>query len=201
MSIATGRLDRAMNKLIVAALIALSLSTAYGRDIAGVTLDDKSTVGDHELALNGAGLRSHVFGLFKIYVLGLYLPKSAADATAVLDSQGPKRMAIVFTRTRGAQQFLSEIQETMPRNYTAAEMATLKDRVQQLADVVLPLGELAKGTRLEFDWVPERGTLVMVDSHIVGRAIPGEDFFRALLRVWVGTVPVQEDLKQRLLGR
>jgi len=30
--------------------------------------------------------------------------------------------------------------------------------------------------------------------------IEGEDFYRALLRIWLGDKPVQEDLKKALLG-
>jgi hypothetical protein len=34
-----------------------------------------------------------------------------------------------------------------------------------------------------------------------GKEIPGEDFANALLRVWLGDDPVQNDLKQGLLGK
>jgi hypothetical protein len=34
-----------------------------------------------------------------------------------------------------------------------------------------------------------------------GKDIPGEDFYRALLRIWLGEKPVQDDLKQALLGK
>jgi len=33
-----------------------------------------------------------------------------------------------------------------------------------------------------------------------GSPIPGEDFYRALLRIWLGDNPVQEDLKKALRG-
>ena len=34
-----------------------------------------------------------------------------------------------------------------------------------------------------------------------GKDIAGEDFYRALLRIWLGNKPVQDDLKQALLGK
>jgi len=34
-----------------------------------------------------------------------------------------------------------------------------------------------------------------------GKPIAGEDFYRALLRIWLGDKPVDGDLKQGLLGR
>ena len=38
------------------------------------------------------------------------------------------------------------------------------------------------------------------DSNAAGASIPGEDFFRGLLRIWLGDQPVQDDLKKALLG-
>ena len=40
----------------------------------------------------------------------------------------------------------------------------------------------------------------MVNGKPAGKPISGEDFYRALLRIWLGDKPVQEDLKKSLLG-
>jgi hypothetical protein len=32
-------------------------------------------------------------------------------------------------------------------------------------------------------------------------AIPGEDFYEALLKIWLGNKPVQADLKDAMLGK
>ena len=36
--------------------------------------------------------------------------------------------------------------------------------------------------------------------HDLQMPIAGEDFYRALLRIWIGDKPVQDDLKKALLG-
>jgi hypothetical protein len=41
----------------------------------------------------------------------------------------------------------------------------------------------------------------VVDGKPAGRSIAGEDFYRALLRIWLGSKPAQEDLKNALLGQ
>jgi len=41
---------------------------------------------------------------------------------------------------------------------------------------------------------------VAIDGKPAGEPIQGEDFYRALLRIWLGDQPVQEDLKKALLG-
>jgi hypothetical protein len=34
-----------------------------------------------------------------------------------------------------------------------------------------------------------------------GKPIPGDDFYRALLRIWLGDKPVDGDLKKGMLGQ
>jgi hypothetical protein len=39
-----------------------------------------------------------------------------------------------------------------------------------------------------------------VDGRPAGSPIAGEDFYRALLKIWLGEQPVQADVKKALLG-
>jgi hypothetical protein len=41
---------------------------------------------------------------------------------------------------------------------------------------------------------------LLVDGKPTGSPIAGEDFYRALLRIWLGPRPVQDDVKKALLG-
>jgi hypothetical protein len=52
---------------------------------------------------------------------------------------------------------------------------------------------------IALDWTGA-ATQLLVDGKPVGRPIQGEDFYRALLRIWLGDKPVQDDLKKALLG-
>jgi hypothetical protein len=54
---------------------------------------------------------------------------------------------------------------------------------------------------IALDWVPGTGTQVVIDNQPHGKPIPGEDFYRALLRIWIGDKPVSGDLKKALLGQ
>jgi hypothetical protein len=51
---------------------------------------------------------------------------------------------------------------------------------------------------LDFD--PQGGTRVSLNGKELGKPIAGADFYRALLRVWLGDQPVQDSLKRALLG-
>jgi hypothetical protein len=61
------------------------------------------------------------------------------------------------------------------------------------------IGEAKKGSTITLDW-NGTATLIGIDGKPTGQPIAGDDFYRALLRIWLGDKPVQEDLKKALLG-
>lgn len=188
-----------MKKLVMAAIAALFCQLATAVEVAGVKFEDKTKVGNGELLVNGAGLRKKVF--FQVYAMALYLPQKNSDAEAVLAASGGKRIAITLLRDLTAQQFVEALQEGMTNNHSEAEMAGLRDRLKQLSDVMLAIGEAKTGTSIVIDWLPDSGTRLTVNGQAKGKEIPGEDFYRALLTIWLGKHPVQDDLKQALLGK
>jgi hypothetical protein len=49
------------------------------------------------------------------------------------------------------------------------------------------------------DYIPEIGTRVTVNGE-EKMTIPGEDFFRAMLTIWIGNKPVDGRLRDAMLG-
>ena len=86
-------------------------------------------------------------------------------------------------------------------NHSDAELAQLKPRIQRFSEAMLSIGEARSGTRIDLDWLPGSGVRLSVGGQVRGNPIEGEDFYRALLRIWLGDKPVQADLKQALLGK
>jgi hypothetical protein len=188
-----------MKALMLVLFAVLGIASAAAVEVAGVRFDDWVRIGNAELVANGAGLRKKVF--FKVYAMVLYLPEKRSDAAGALDVKGPKRIAISLLRDLSAQQFVEAMQEGLAENLSAAEVAAIEDRLKQFSDVMLAIGEAKSGTRIEIDWLPEFGTHLAVDGQAQGTDIAGEDFYRALLKIWLGEKPVQDDLKQALLGK
>jgi hypothetical protein len=175
-------------------LLFLIAGSSFGAEVAGVTIPDT----DQQLVLNGAGLRKRAF--FQVYAIGLYLPGKKAAAADAIGAPGPKRVLIHMLRDVGADQFSDALADGMKDNHSEAEMQALEPRVKQLSSIMAEMKEAKKGMRITLDWVPGSGTLVAVDGKPAGVPIPGEDFYRALLRIWLGEHAVQADLKKALLG-
>jgi Chalcone isomerase-like len=183
--------------LLAAAALAAALP-ARAAEVAGVKFPDQVQAEGAALVLNGAGLRRKLF--FKVYAMALYLPAKAASAAAAIEAAGPKRIAIGMLRDVDAKTFSNALREGIQDNHSEAEAEALEPRVKQLAALMDKVGEAKEGMRIALDWLPGKGTALAVDGAPAGEPIPGEDFYRALLRIWLGPHAVQDDLKRALLG-
>ena len=183
-----------LKALAVAALVA----TVGAADVSGVKLEDKTQVESRDLVLNGAGLRTR-FRIVKVYVIGLYLPEKKNDAPAVLALAGPKRAAIHMLRDVGADTFTDALVEGLKANHSEADYKALEPRVKELSDIMAQIGEAKNGMMIALDWTGS-ATRLVVNGKPAGKPIAGEDFYKALLRIWIGDNPVQDDLKRSLLG-
>jgi Chalcone isomerase-like len=183
--------------LAAAAAISISLP-ALAAEVAGVKFPDQVQAEGAPLVLNGAGLRRKF--IFKVYAMALYLPARAATAAAVIDAPGPKRIALGMLRDVDAKTFSDALREGIEANHSEAEVKAIEPRIKQLEAVMQKVGTAKDGMRIGLDWVPGAGTQVSIDGAPADAPIPGKDFYRALLRIWLGPHAVQDDLKQALLG-
>ena len=184
-----------MLKALAAAALALN---AMAADVSGVKLEDKAQLESRDLVLNGAGLRTR-FRVVKVYVIGLYLPEKKSDAAAVLSLSGPKRAEIHMLRDVGADTFTDALVEGLKANHSEADYKALEPRVKELSDTMAQIGEAKNGMTIALEWTGS-ATRLAVNGKPAGKPIAGEDFYKALLRIWIGDKPVQDDLKKSLLG-
>jgi len=164
--------------------------------LAGIALASLPAAAD-ELVLNGSGIRKRV--IFEVYSIGLYLPKRVSSAQEAIASPGPKRIDIRMLRDVSAEQFSGALAEGIRENHSEAEARALEPSVKQLISIMAEVQEAKKGMLVSLGW-DGKATQLRIDGKGVGAPIEGEDFYRALLRIWLGEKPVQENLKKALLG-
>jgi hypothetical protein len=172
----------------------------HAAELEGVRLDDRVRVDGQELRLNGAALRTR-YALFKVYVAGLYLAQKTASAQVAIEERGPKRMVLVMLREVSGSQFAESFDAAMRANNSEAELAEVRTQTEALFARIRAIGEARKGMRIAVDYAPSAGTMLLIDGVAHGKPLPGEAFYRAVLRSWIGEKPVQEDMKKALLGQ
>lgn len=187
-------------QVCAAAVLACSAagSAAQPAELEGVKLAPTAQVGSSPLVLNGAGLRVRVF--FKVYVAALYLPQKTTDAAAALAQKGPRRVAITMLRDVDADTFAKALVDGLRDNHTEAQMVAMKAPMDALTTNLKLVGEAKKGDVIHFEFQPEQGTRTLVNGQPRGIAIAGDEFFTAVLRIWLGDKPVDPGLKKGLLG-
>ncbi len=186
-----------MKSWIVALILGLS-AHAFAAEVEGVKLPEKIQVGQSTLSLNGAGLRSMFF--MKIYVAALYLESTKKSAADVLADKGAKRIELhVVADDAPSERLAHGFRRGIEKNSSAAQLGALQSRVETLEKVFENVKTVVKGDVVQFDWTPGQGTRITLNGRELA-SIPGEDFYQALLSIWIGEKPVTDGLKQELLG-
>lgn len=171
---------------------------AQPSELEGVKLEPSVQLGGAALQLNGAGLRTRA--IFKVYVAALYVPAKSGDAATLVAQRGPRRLAITMLRNVDADAFAGALNDGLRANHSEAQLAGWKSQVDGLNASLKAAGEARKGDVIHLDFTPDAGTRVTVNGQPRGGSMAGDDFYAALLRIWLGDKPADGGLKKGLLG-
>jgi hypothetical protein len=180
---------------------AISSSTSSAgapTELSGVKIDESVMVGGTKLQLNGAGIRYKA--IFKVYVGELYTTKKVASLDELMAAPGPKRMAITMLRDIDARELGKLLTRGMEDNASRTEMSKLVPGLIRMGSIFSEQKNLKPGDRFEIDWIPGKGTVVTVKGVVQGDPFVEQDFFKALMSIWLGSVPADYKLKDNLLG-
>ncbi|MGE5160252.1 MAG: chalcone isomerase family protein [Betaproteobacteria bacterium] len=166
--------------------------------IQGARYESGITLGGQPLVLNGAGVRKRL--VFDIYVGGLYVPKRAARTEDLVSQPGSKRVALRFLRDVEGELFVNSLHVGLKANHTEAELARWQKQIDTLTTTIKTIALARRGDTVYFDYTPQDGTRVSVNGVTRGPLIPGDDFYAAVLRVWIGETPADAGLKKGMLG-
>jgi len=186
-----------MKRAILTGLFLLANASAAEVDFAGIHLVDKIQVENTVLQLNGGGIRTKFF--FKIYVGALSLPQKQTSAEAIIADEHEHRVVMYMLHELSSEKLFSAFKEAIEANQSPAEMAALDAQIRQMAQIFDSVREVKPGDIITLDYLPASGTRITVNG--TGRGtIAGVAFNRALLKIWLGKDPVQDDLKKGMLG-
>src|SRR6185436_12830462 len=136
----------------------------------------------------------------QVYVGALYLPAKNKSAEAVLADTGPKRVAMhVLIEELAAKDLIASLNDAIAANHIPAEIALIEMRLRDLNRMMSKIGVLKRGGVVNIDFIPGKGTRINVNGQDM-LLIPGDDFFPALLRIWLGKKPVDGRLRDAMLG-
>ena len=186
-----------MKKLLLAIFCLLLGCNACALEIEGVRLDDRAQLGEASLQLNGVGLRTKLF--LNIYVGALYLLQKQSSADAIIADEHERRVALHMLRGLSSKKLFSAFDDAIRKNHTPAELSALDPQMKQMEQIFAAIADVKQGDVIMLDYLSGSGTRITVNGTARG-TIAGPEFYRALLKIWLGSEPVQKDMKKGMLG-
>ena len=194
-------LPRWMKTAALAMALAMPLAATAqepARTVAGVAYAAQAGVGGQTLQLNGAGIRYKA--IFKVYTAGLYLEKPAASLQEIAALPGPKRVSVTMLREIDSAELGKLFARGIEDNMERARFSRLVPGVLRMRDSLTQHKKLLPGENFSVDWVPGQGAQVFVKGQAQGAPFQEPEFFQALLGIWLGPHPADDQLKKALLG-
>jgi hypothetical protein len=190
-----------VSKPVIDAMLKRPSDQGNGKATEPQATGDGST-GSHEVIVNGKHLVLNGDGLRRkmgiaVYSGELYLEELTHDPSVVVGTDQEKRIVlrIVFdevTKDQMASSFKKAFKKNSPK--APPELADLLQRFVSWLETV------HAGDEIVITYVPGNGTTLSVAGEKKG-TIEGKDFADALFSIWFGPKPVDDDLKNGMLGQ
>jgi hypothetical protein len=182
--------SRAAASLLVLAV----LSRAYAATLAGVDFPEQAVVSGKTLALNGLGLRTATMLKVKVYVIALYLESKSGDAKAIIESPQSKRIAMHFVHDVAADELKDAWSEGFENNYK--DVGSIKGEIEKFN---AGMRDVKKGDTIVLDFHDDTVDVIVKDATTV--TVQGPNFQQAVLSIWLGDKPPNDELKTGILGQ
>jgi Chalcone isomerase-like len=156
------------------------------------------TVAGVPLPFNGSGIRYKVF--FKVYNLAMYTASKVSTAQEVLSLRSPIRLHFVALRELpGADLgvlFLQAMKDNSPQDLINKHEAS----INRLVEIFSGRAKIMPNETFAMDFVPGKGTTFYIQDVAQGAPIGNDEFSAMVLKIWLGQAPVDNSLKDALLG-
>ncbi len=188
-----------MNKIIVLVVSCLFfLSSVCSADsLTAVDLEEVITLspGGPELRLKGAATKSNARQA--IYVGGLYLQNDSQSVNELLSNTGAKRFLIKTNEIVKPESIIRAINLGITVNHSEQELKALASAIEDFNQIWS--NEVNQGDEVYVDFTATGETQISVNGTTKG-VIPGELFYKAFLKTWLGDKPLNQEIKKQLMG-
>jgi hypothetical protein len=185
-----------MLRIAMSLLACLAIAPlAQAKMVNDVDVADKIQVADQSLTLNGAGVRSKFF--LDLYVGALYLNNHSADANATVAADEAMTIRLHITSSMIDGEKMSEATLDGFVKSTGGNLAPIQTEVDSLIGAFRDAVE--DNDVFDLQYVPGQGVSVIRNGELKV-VVPGLAFKQALFGIWLSEDPVQEGLKEEMLG-
>lgn len=180
-------------------LSATQLQAAEAMQIESIHYAPTTEVAGDSLTLNGAALRKKLF--FKVYAAGLYVKTPTQDVNAVMNETGAARVRLGLLRDVSGESFIEALDDGLKANLTPKKEQAVAKELDELRTLMKQIGDVKVNDLVDFDYVPNKGTMVSLNGKPVGQTIGGgRALYNAVLAIWLGDKTIDNTLKSGMMG-
>ncbi len=180
--------------LSFAFLLLLAAPATAQIKVADVTMPGSFKAGSNTLVLNGAGLREKYW--IDLYVGALYLQNKSTNGTEIANADKPMAVKLHIVSSKiNRENMVEAINEGFTKS-TGGKTAPIQAKIDQLLKAFT---SIKVGDIFDLVYEPGVGTSMYINGKIA-TTVTGHDFKKALFGIWLGSVAVDDNLKQGMLG-
>jgi hypothetical protein len=190
-----------MKKIILVFLLFVSavFSDIYAQKqiiFDGVTIPRTIKFENKTLQLNGAGSRSKMW--VEVYIQALYLLELTQDPKEIINSDNEMSIRIEVTSAIVSSGRLRRAIQNGFESSAPEKIAELKPKMLEFNNMMLE--EITKGDVFELTYNPAEKSVWVLKNNVLKGKVAGFEFKKALFGIWLSDKPVDQDLKNSLLG-
>jgi hypothetical protein len=185
-----GRFPNKRNKFLVCLTMLLWLLPFRSE---GALLKQEITLQGSTLELRGKGILIYAV-FFEVYQAGLYLPANVTSEKVLSDV--PKRLEIHYNYKIKAQEIISAAQKALAKNWNPEILKAEKEKLDLINSAFV---DVKPGDSYALTYLPTKGTELSLNS-VPQINIKGARFAALMFSIWLGKNPLDQNLKQALLG-
>jgi len=174
-----------------------SISAQEKIKVSGVKFKDRIKLGDANLRLNGAGLRTKFF--IDLYISALYLQETSHDATAIINADQIMLIQIHVISNLITSENLSKGTAEGFSKSTNNHTKPIQKQIDEFLDAFKE--PVTIGDIFEFVYQPGIGITILKNRKVAKRISSDLAFKRALFGIWLSERPAQHALKMSMLGK
>jgi Chalcone isomerase-like len=165
--------------------------------IYGVTLPAKLGKDKKLLDLNGAGVRNKYF--MNVYVLGLYLTTKTSNASTIINADEPMAVRLRIISNLVTKEKMADAMRD-GFNLSLGNQVSKHQKEIDACVNIFKSDEIKIGDTFDIYYTPGKGMSATKNGKVLNMNIPGLAFKKAVFGIWLGVEPVDDALKDGILG-
>ena len=188
--------------LQLAILLALFFSnilySQHNEKIDGVIIPKSVVFSEKTLILNGVGIRNKFWS--DLYTQALYLTVQSSNPQEILNSNS--KMSMIFHITSKlvtAKNFSDRLNKGIKKTVGVEKWISFKPEMD-LINIFLNTDKIVENDVFNLVYNDADTSVWVIKNGVVKGKVPGFEFKKALFGIWLSEKPVNESLKNNLLG-